>query len=29
MCIGWKVLIPLGFLNVIWAALLVVWGVRS
>jgi len=29
MHIGWKILIPLGFLNVIWAALLVVWGVRS
>jgi NADH-quinone oxidoreductase subunit H len=28
MHIGWKILIPLGFLNVIWAALLVVWGVR-
>jgi len=24
--LGWKVLIPLGFLNVIWAGLLVVWG---
>ncbi len=29
MRIGWKALIPLGFVNVIWAALLVVWGVRS
>ena len=24
--LGWKILIPLGFLNVVWAALFVTWG---
>lgn len=27
MNIGWKILIPIGLLNVLWAALLVIWGV--
>lgn len=27
MHIGWKILIPVGLLNALWAALLVVWGV--
>ena len=27
MRLGWKVLVPLGFLNIVWASFLVVWGV--